>query len=65
MKLLMRFFGFLIKKCDETDDQMEGSGLTFKLVSSLSIRYEKVNNPRASSFIRSLNWYKNIQKCYN
>ena len=36
----------LIKKYNVIDKHMEGSGSSFKFVSSLSIRYDKVNVPK-------------------
>lgn len=36
----------LIKKYNVTDKQMEGTEQSFKFVSSLSIRYDKLNLPK-------------------
>ena len=51
----------MIKKYNVIDKQMGGSGLSFKFVNSLSIRYDKVNVSKGQSYIKSPDWlrYKN------
>lgn len=40
------------------DKQMEGGGLSFKFVSSLNIRCDKVNAPKSKSRTKSPNWLR-------
>ena len=54
----------ITNKCNNLDKPMEGSRFTFKFVSSLSIRPEKVNVPKGSLYIKSAKWlrYKNVTR---
>ena len=54
----------ITNKCNNLDKPMEGSRFTFKFVSSLSIRPEKVNVPKSSLYIKSAKWlrYKNVTR---
>ena len=47
----------------DLDKQMEGSGFSFKFVSSLCISCHKVNVTKVSSYIESLKWlrYRNAK----
>ena len=45
----------LLKEYSQIDKQMEGSRFSFTFVGSLSIRSDKVNEPKGSSYIESLN----------
>ena len=44
----------MIKKCNVIAKQMEGSGLSFKFVSSLNIRYDKVNVSKVNRILSHL-----------
>ena len=47
-----------MKKYNDIDKKMEGSGFNFEFIGSLSIKCDKVNVPKVSSYIGSPKWLR-------
>ena len=56
-----RIFTWIENKYEDLDNEIEGSRFSFKFVSKLNNSFKKLNEHKASSYIKSPNWlrYKN------